>query len=216
MQFSPLAFNQFLGENGNIGQQYAWYQSAACPCVDPYSGQALPACPVCLGKGHIYPSQPVTGVAALAGQRAQKDWATFGQYEAGDLVLTIPEDTPIYTMGQWDRVTAMNTQQAFSNVLVSGSPLEKLWTSVIAVSGTFWLINDGTEVQPGGVPVVNADGTLSWPNGGQPPAGMQYTITGTKRLDYYCWGMYPTSRNFQQGLRLPRKVVLRDWDLYSR
>jgi hypothetical protein len=216
MPFSPLAFNQFLGQYGQIGQQYAWYQSAACPCCDPYSGSALPSCPLCLGKGKIYPATPVTGVAALAGQRAQKDWAQFGQYEMGDLVLTIPQNVPIYGMGQWDRVTALNTQQVFSLVLTSGSPLEKLFTSVIGIESTFWLIDDGTVVQQGGVPTLNPDGTLSWPNGGQPPEGTQYTITGTKMLDYYCWGMYPSNRNFQQGLQLPRKVILRDWDLFSR
>ncbi|MFX1716750.1 hypothetical protein [Paraburkholderia sp. A1RO-5L] len=216
MPFSVQAFNQFLGANGQIGQQYAWYQSSACPCCDPNSGAALPSCPLCLGRGKIYPAEPVDGVAAIAGQRAQKDWAQFGQYESGDVVVTIPSDSPVYAMGQWDRVTALNTQQVFSLVLESGSPVEKLYTSVLSVTLTFWLINGGTQIQQGGIPTVNPNGTLSWPNGGQPPAGTQYTITGTKMLDYYCWGMYPTNRNFQQGLALPRKVVLRDWDLFSR
>lgn len=215
MQFSVSAFNQFLGPDGNLGQQYAWYQSFACPCIDKYSGQANPACPLCLGKGRQY-SAPVTGVAALAGQRAQRDWAAFGAYESGDLVLTIPQAAAIYGMGQWDRVTALNTQQVFSLVLTRGDPLERLWTSVLSISRVFWLTPDGTAVVEGGLPVLNPDGTLTWGDVPTPAAGEQYTITGVKMLDYYCWGMFPTNRNFQQGLQLPRKVVLRDWDLFSR
>jgi len=216
MPFSVGAFNQFLGQSGQIGQAYAWYQSDACPCSDKYSGQALPDCPLCVGKGKIYPATPVDGVAALAGQSSQKAWMTSGQYETGDLVLTIPQDAPIYGMGQWDRVTALNTQQVFSLVLTAGSPLEKLWTSVIGLTKVFWRTPDGTAIVYGDLPAVNPDGTLTWGEGVSPEAGTQYTITGTKKLDYYCWGMYPTNRNFQQGLQLPRKVILRDWDLFSR
>lgn len=215
MPFSVGAFNQFLGPYGQIGQQYAWYQSDACPCKDPFSGAALPDCPACLGKGVIY-AAPVTGVAALAGQRAQKDWSQFGQYEAGDLVLTIPQAATIYGMGQWDRVTALNTQQVFSQVLVAGSPLERLWTSVLSLTKVFWLAADGKTIINGDLPTLNPDGTLTWGTGSTPEPGQQYTITGVKMLDYYCWGMYPTNRNFQQGLQLPRKVILRDWDLFSR
>ena len=216
MQFSPQAFNQFLGPNGNIGQQYAWYQSFACPCVDPHSGQSNPACPLCLGKGRQY-SAPVRGVAGIAGQRAQREWAQFGVYESGDLVITIPSASPVYAMGQFDRVTALNTQQVFSLVLTSGDTLlEMIRTVVQSITRVFWLTADGKAVVEGGIPVVNADGTLLWPNGGQPPEGVQYTITGVKLLDYYCFGMFPTNRNFQQGLALPRKVVLRDYDLFNR
>jgi hypothetical protein len=215
MQFSPQAFNNFLGPNGNIGQQYKWFSSTRCPCADPNSGAPNPACPLCFGKGRQY-AGGVDGVAGIAGQRAQRDWVAFGMYEQGDLVVTIPSNTPIYTMGQYDRVTALNTQQVFSQVLTSGDLLERIHTSVLTITNVYWLINDGTEVQQGGIPVVNEDGTLSWPNGGQPPAGVQYSITGTKMLDYYCWGMFPSNRNFQQGLALPRKVVLRDYDLFNR
>ncbi len=216
MQFSPQAFNQFLGPNGNIGQQYAWYQSTRCPCVDPNSGSANPGCPLCFGKGHQYAAEPITGVAGISGQRAQRDWVQFGVYEAGDLVVTIPSASPVYGMGQYDRVTALNTQQVFSQVLTSGDQLERIHTSVLAITKVYWLNSDGTAVVQGGIPVIGPGGTLSWPSGGQPPAGVQYSITGTKMLDYYCWGMFPSNRNFQQGLALPRKVILRDFDLFSR
>lgn len=216
MQFSPAAFNQFLGENGNIGQLYNWFQSYACPCVDPHSGQSKPSCPLCFGKGRQY-SAPVEGVAALAGQKVQREWAQSGVYEQGDIVVTIPEDTPVYDMGQFDRITALNATQAFSLILTSGDPdLERLFTPVEVVTRVFWLNPAGTAVVEGTIPDVAADGTLTWPDGDEPPAGVQYTISGRKFLDYYCFGMFPTNRNMQQGLRLPRKVILRDYDLFNR
>lgn len=216
MQFSPDAFNRFLGPNGNIGQEYAWFQSFACPCVDPHSGAGKQNCPLCFGKGRQY-SKPINGVAGIAGQRAQREWAQFGVYESGDLVVTIPSASPVYGMGAFDRVTALNATEVFSLVLISGeASLEKIYTPVQSISRVFWLTTDGTAVVEGGIPAVNVDGTLSWPNGGQPPEGAQYTVTGVKLLDYYCWGMFPSNRNFQQGLQLPRKVVLRNYDLFSR
>lgn len=213
MQFSPTAFNQFLA---GIGQAYNWYQSFACPCINPHSGAAKPGCPLCFGKGRQF-SAPVEGVAGISGARTQREWAQFGVYERGDIVVTIPENTALYQIGQFDRVTALNANNPFSLVLTSGSVgTERLNFSVQAITRVFWLTPDGSAVVEGGTPTVNADGTLSWPNGGQPPAGIQYTITGTKLLDYFCFGDFPSNRAHNGGLRLPRKVILRDFDLFNR
>ena len=215
MQFNPEAFNRLLGASGHIGQQYAWFRSDACPCVDRRSGHAKPSCPVCGGRGRQY-AAPVVGVAGIAGMSVQREWAQWGTHEQGDVVVTIPENTPMYDIGQYDRVTALDATIRFSLLLVSGGSTERLFSAVQAISRVFWLTPDGSSVIEGGIPVVAADGTLTWPNGGQPPAGTTYTITGTKFLDYFCFGGFPASRNMQQGLRLPRKVVLRDFDLFSR
>ncbi|MGF6641763.1 hypothetical protein [Paraburkholderia sp. MM6662-R1] len=215
MQFNPDAFNRFLGGSGNIGQQYQWYSSDACPCADRHSGMGKPGCPLCFGRGRQF-AAPVTGVAALSGQSSQREWAQFGVYEQGDVVMTIPENTPIYEIGQYDRMTALNATNHFSQVLVSGSGAERLYFATQAITRVFWLTLDGTAVVEGGIPVVAADGSLSWPAGGQPPPGAQYTISGTKFMDYFCFGNFPSNRNMQQGLRLPRKVVLRDFDLFNR
>lgn len=213
MQFSPQAFNSFLG---SIGQQYRWYRADACPCITKTSGAANPACPLCFGKGRQY-AAGVEGVAGMAGAKTQREWAQFGVYEQGDVVVTIPENSPIYDLGQYDRVTALNATVRFSEVLRRGSGLkERLIFSTLALTRCFWLTPDGTATVEGTVPVVAADGSLSWPDGGAPPSGAAYTLTGTKLLDYFCYGDFPSNRNMAQGLRLPRKVILRDFDLFNR
>jgi hypothetical protein len=216
MQLSPQAFNNFLGSSGVIGQQYSWFASNACPCVNAHSGAAKPSCPLCFGKGRQF-GPGVPGVAGMSGSKTQREWAQYGTYETGDIVMTIPENTPLYEMGQYDRVTALNATNHFSLVLTSGDVgKERLFFATQAVTLVFWLTPDGTAVVNGGIPVVGADGRFTWPNGGQPPAGVSYTISGTKFLDYFCFGNFPSNRNMNQGSRLPRKVVLRDFDLFNR
>jgi hypothetical protein len=215
MQFSPDAFNRLLGASGVIGQQYMWYRADACPCVDRHSGAANPACPLCFGKGRQY-AAGVQGVAAMAGAKTQREWAQFGIYEQGDVVVTIPEESAIYDIGQYDRVSALNSTLRFSEVLRRGSPKERLLFSPETVTRLFWLSSDGTAVVEGTVPTVGADGVPVWAADGAPPTGTAYTITGTKLIEYMCFGNFPSNRNMNQGARLPRKVVLRDSDLFQR
>jgi hypothetical protein len=217
MQFSPQAFNNFLGSNGSIGQNYRWFKSDACPCISKASGASNPACPLCHGKGRQY-SAGVDGVAGMSGAKTQREWAQFGVWERGDIVVTIPENSPLYDLGQYDRVTALNSTLRFSEVLRRGSGMkERLTFAVEAITRVFWLTPDGAGVVEGAVPTVAADGSLSWPDGATlPPSGAAYTVTGTKYLDYFCFGDFPSNRNMNQGSRLPRKVILRDFDLFSR
>ncbi|WP_175787423.1 hypothetical protein [Burkholderia anthina] len=213
MRFSVDAFNTFLG---GIGQAYNWYQATRCPCIDPHSGAAKPNCQLCFGKGYQFASA-VPGVAGLSGQKTQRAWEQSGNYERGDIVVTIPSDTPLYAIGQFDRITALSATNPFSLVLTSGmAAKERLIFAVQSITGVSWINAAGTGMVQGGIPTVNANGTLSWPNGGQPPAGVQYTIKGTKFLDYFCFGEYAQNRAHNGGLTLPRRVVLRDFDLFNR
>lgn len=152
----------------------------------------------------------------MAGAKTQREWAQFGVYESGDVVVTIGSDQPMYTMGQFDRVTALNATNQFSVVLTHGAPVERLLMTVNAIDRVFWLTTDGTAVVEGGIPVVAPNGTLTWPNGGAPPAGAKYTISGAKTLEYFCYGNFPSNRNEQSGSPLPKRVVLRDFDLFNR
>jgi len=212
MLLSSAAFNTFLG---TIGQQYSWRKSYACPCIDPHSGAAKPSCVLCLGKGRQW-MEPVSGVAGMSGAKTQREWAQFGVYENGDVVVTIGSDSPMYVIGQFDRVTAQNATNQFSVVLTHGAPVERLLMTVMAIDRVFWLTEDGTATIEGGIPIVAANGTLSWPEGDAPPVGIKYTISGVKFLDYFCYGDFPSNRNAQSGAALPKRVVLRDVDLFNR
>lgn len=121
----------------------------------------------------------------------------------------------MYEMGEFDRVTMLNSTDYFSLILTRGDPQEKIHEPVEKVTRVFWLAGS-TLVEGSAFPTVNADGSLTWPSSGAPPAGTPYTITGTRFSDYFCWGPFPSDRNEHSGARLPKRVVLRRFDLFGR
>lgn len=210
MRLNPAAFNAHLN---NIGQLCAWRKAFHCPCVNPHSGAAKPTCPQCGGKGRLW-DQAKNGIAGIAGQKVQQAWAQFGMWQDGDAVVSIPESSPLYEMGQFDRVTMLNATEEFSLVLTRGGPVEKLFFPVLSIIRVFWL-DANSNVVTGGIPAVAADGSLSW-SSAAPPAGAQYSISGKRYSEYFCWGQFPNVRGEHQGARLPKRVVLRSFDLYGR
>lgn len=209
MKLSPAAFNQFLA---HIGQRFLWRRAYDCPCINPHSGAARHDCPHCAGKGQVW-DEPIEGVAGAAGYRVQREWAQFGVWESGDLVVTIPSNSPLYAMGQFDRVTMLNGTEPFSLTFTRGHN-DVLQFPVERIDRVFWYDDDDSLVD-GGIPTVAADGTLHW-DSDEPPAGKRYSISGTKRTEFYCWGEFPSNRNMHSGEPLPRRVVLRRFDLFSR
>lgn len=210
MRLNPVAFNRHLA---HMGQDVNWRKSFACPCKNQHSGAADPKCPNCSGKGQLW--DPATdGVVGITGSKVQKEWAQFGNYESGDSVVSIPENSPLYEMGQFDRVTMLNATEQFSLTLVRGAATERLIGKIEAIGRVFWL-DDDKEIVRGGIPTVASNGTLTWA-ADAPPAGKLYTIAGTRFLEFYCFGDFPSNRNEHQGARLPKRVVLRKFDLWGR
>lgn len=209
MRLNPTRFNAFLN---NLGQHVTWQQAFACPCTNPYSGAAQASCPVCNGQGRAW-NAPVAALVALAGQKVQRAWAQFGVYESGDVVVTIPSDSPVYAIGAFDRVIFQDSSTPFSLVLKRGEQ-DVLKFPVVSISRVFWLDAAGA-VMDGGIPSVNADGSLTW-SAGEPPAGQQYSISGRKRPEYYAFNDFPQDRQHHQGEDLPRRLVLRRFDLFGR
>ena len=211
MQLNPGRFNDWLA---NIGQKITWRQAYTCPCVSTNSGAAKVNCPVCLGK-RVFWGDPVAGVVGIAGQNIQRKWAQSGRWEDGDAVVTIPENTPVYDAGQFDRVLMLNSTDRFSLVFVRGSPSERLFLNVEAFTRVFWLTAGALPVVDGKFPTVAADGTLSWASGG-PPMGTSYSIEGTRFSEYFVYSALTSDRGEHQGARLPKRVVLRAFDLFAR
>lgn len=210
MRFNPGAFNSFLS---GIGQQVKWRRSYACPCITKNSGAAKPNCPLCSGKGRIWDTA-VDAVIGIAGQKTQLQWAQFGMWENGDAVLTVPENSPAYNAGQFDRILMLNSTDPFSLSLTRGQN-DKLRMAVEAVNRVFWLNTAGTAIVEGGIPSVADDGTLTWASG-EPPPGVTYSINGTRFSEYFIWGPYLSDRNEHSGMRLPKRVVARSFDLFGR
>ena len=212
MQFNPAAFDTFLT---GMGQDVLWRRSYACACVNPSSGQPDPKHALCAGKGRLW-DEPVATVTGVAGQKVQIQWAQMGMWEAGDLVLSIPQVSPLWEAGAFDRVTALNATDVFSQPLVRGAPAERLQFQPASVTRCFWLNPTTRQVVEGGLPVIAADGRPAWPNGGEPPPGATYSLTGTKFGEYFIFGELPSDRNQHRGMRLPRRVVARKFDLFGR
>lgn len=213
MRFNPGAFDRFLT---GIGQQVEWRRSYACACVIPTSGAPDPKHALCSGKGRLW-DPPVPTVTGVASQSVTAEWMQSGQYETGDMVLSIPQVSPLWNAGQFDRVLMLNSTDVFSMPLTRGAPNERLLLKVQSIDRCFWLHPTTRLVVEGGIPVVDADGNLSWPGGvGEPPPGMLYSLTGQKFDEYFIFGQYPSDRNQHSGMRLPRKLVARKWDLFGR
>lgn len=210
MQLSPAAFNRHLE---HMGQKVTWRKAFACPCKNPNSDAADPRCPHCSGKGYMW-DPAKDSVVGVASSKVQREWAQFGLYQSGDSVVSIPENSPLYDMGQNDRVAMLNATEQFSLTLVRAAPTERLIGKIEVITRVFWL-NAQKEIVLGDIPTVAETGRLTWASGA-PPAGTQYTISGSKFSEFYCWGPYPSNRNEHQGARLPKRVVLRKFDLWGR
>lgn len=213
MRFNAAAFDAFLGDGG-IGQDVEWRRSYACPCVSPTTGQPDPKHQLCAGKGRLWDA-PLSTVAGVASQKVLAQWMQMGQWESGDMVMSVPQNSPMWSAGQYDRMTMVNTSETFSLPLTRGAPSERLQFTPVSIERSFWLHPVTRNVVEGGVPTISDAGALVW-GSGEPPPGTVYSLTGTRRNEFYIFGAFPDNRNQHQGMRLPKRLVARKWDLFGR
>ena len=209
MQLSPSAFNDFLN---CVGQHFDWRSAYACPCINPHSGSPDQSCPHCLGKGRFW-SEPVLGTAGIVGQSQLKKFSQLGVWEDGDTMLSIPSDSPLYDIAQYDRVIAINRSEPFSINLISGIN-DSLRFSVLSLDRVFWIDADKNLIE-NDIPVVGPGGTLIW-GAEHPPSQVTFSLTGRRVPEYFVYMDIPFDRPFFHGVKLPRRVVLRRFDLYGR
>ena len=210
MRLSPAKFNRHLD---HMGQEFGWRRGYACPCINPASGQPKHNCPSCDGKGRVWPDDYVQGKAGVVSQSRLRNYAQFGPWDSDDILLSIQSNSPLYKMGQFDRVLAGNRSEPFSIALVRGLN-ERISFPVLSVDRVFYLDADNRAVDTS-IPTVLDDGTLEW-NGQKPPGRVSYSITGRRRPEYYCYLALPTDRPMHSGQPLPRRVILRRFDLFER
>lgn len=201
-------FNSLLN---HVGQDFTWRRAYACPCINPRSGAAKPSCPHCDGKGRLWDA-PVAGKAGIVGRDQLRKFADFGLWDQGDIMLSIPSNSPLYAMGQFDRIAALNRSEPFSANLIRGLN-DTLRFPVLSVDRAFWL--DGEHIRDVALPVVNEDGSLTWADGA-PPAGVTFSLTGRRTPEYFVYQELPTDRPLHFGEPLPRRVALRRFDLFGR
>lgn len=209
----PGRFNRLLTPAGGLGQTVEWRKAYTCPCRDPHSGSPRQGCGSCGGRGWIW-AEAVGAWTGLAGQKIQREWMQSGEAESGDQILTIPSDSPLWAAGEKDRIVMADSSEPFSLPLVRGSPTDRLRFPVVTVDRVFWLDADDATVE-GVIPDVGPDGVMTWSDGG-PPAGQQYSITGRKRPEFQVLKDMPQDRSHAGGMALPRKVIVRRFDLAGR
>lgn len=210
MAFSPALFNRHLRQ---IGQDIKWRQAFACPCVNPASGAAKPGCPLCRGKSWQWAAE-VDCRVGLQMVNNKKGFAAFGQWEPGDALLTIGSDQACYAASHMDRFRALNSTSTFSVNLTRGDS-DIVRGTIQSISRVFWTTADGNAIVDGGIPVVNADGTFTWPDNDGPADGKVYSITGVRYDEFFAYMQIPSNRPMSAGAALPKKLPVRKLDLFS-
>ncbi|MBI1207446.1 MAG: hypothetical protein GC191_09195 [Azospirillum sp.] len=211
MKLSPSAFSALLGE---MGQDVLWRRANICPCRDEYSGAATQGCAVCDARG-VFWDAAVEAWTGLAGAKSVREWSHFGMWESGDVVFTIPGDSPLYAAAEFDRVVMINSSEAFSVPLVRGVSGERLSFPVLRVDSAIW-IADGAIVN-GDLPAIAGDGSVDWSGVAlAPDVGTQYSLSGRRHTEYFIFKDLVQDRAHFHGLALPRKVVARRFDLFGR
>lgn len=229
-------FNRLLTAAGGVGQRFIWLRASLCPCRNLQSGQALPSCPICGGKGVTWGEAQVAW-AGMAGMKSVREWAAFGMWESGDVVLSIPSNSPFYSGGEFDRVIMLDSTEPFDTIFVRGS--ERQTYPVVSID-TVWWIDPTTKTRVNGpIPPVAPDGLFFWApslgtensvmlaleQGGfligdyipsTPVLGTQYSMRGRKRPEYFIYRDFPVDRAHYGGQPLPRRVVMRRFDLFGR
>ncbi|MFD3263208.1 hypothetical protein [Phenylobacterium ferrooxidans] len=209
MRFSPTNLNAHIV---NMGQDLGWRRASACPCFSPASGNARFDCLLCGGRGHTWAAEVVVR-AGLSSQTSKKALAQFGVYEIGDALLTIGSDSPLYDMGQYDRVRGLTSTNRFSTMMTRGQG-DTLLGTIKSVDRVFWLNEAANATVEGGIPTVSDAGVLTWATG-EPPAGTQYVVNGVRFDEFFAFLDLPSDRNIG-GANLPRKVPVRKFDLLGR
>ncbi|WP_293371600.1 hypothetical protein, partial [Nevskia sp.] len=197
MRLSPGKFNRFIKK---IGQSVVWRKSDACPCRDPDSGAARYDCAICQ-NGRLW-RPGVASIVGLTGEKVLQRWAQYGQWQAGDVVLTLPSDQPVYAMAEYDRVVFCDSSVPFSIVRTMTGP-QVLDLNVKSIDRVFSVDQQSGLQVLHRIPHVSPTGVLTWMSN-PPPADTQYTISGRKAPEYFCFADYPQDRAHHGGAKLPR------------
>ncbi|CAH2606332.1 conserved protein of unknown function (plasmid) [Rhodovastum atsumiense] len=214
MRLSPARFDRMLRD---LGQRVSWRRAAPCPCRDPNTGQGRYGCLRCRGLGTIW-GDPIPAWTGLSGMKLAREYAAFGRWESGDVVLTIPGASPLFAAGEHDRILMMDSSEPFQLVLThdgTDAPACVRDGLVVQIDRCFWL-GAGDAIVEGDAPVAAPDGTLSWAAGANAPEpGQQFSIVGRRRPEYFLLIELPQDRAHHGGLPLPRRVAARRFQLFG-
>lgn len=211
MSFSEAWFNNFLDQ---IGATVTWRKASECPCRNTRTGGSDVDCPVCEGLRYLW-DPGVTTTIGVQGIKADRKFAGFAEWEKGDMLATIPSDSPAYAVGEYDRFAIDQAEFRFSTILTKGTK-DRLKYSTIHTIDRLWAI-------VGGVAVDYVEGThfdlegnlIVWGAGAGPADGTQYSVRYFAVPEYFVYLAMPQDR-IQGNLNLPKRVPLRLYELFHQ
>ena len=206
---NQFEFNALLFE---VAQEFWWRKATQCPCIDEYSGQPEPDCKYCSGKGYIW-GDPMCAHAGVISQAQARKITPIGLMEVGDIMVSIPSDSAMYEIGSYDRAQMRNRTEPFTMTVIAGAN-DVLRFTPTRIDSVHWIDAASKEFKTGTIPEING-GRLVW-SGTVPPTGQRYTLTGRRYPEYYCYQEQPLDRPHQFGEPLPRRVVLKRFDVLGR
>jgi hypothetical protein len=205
-RFTVGKFEDMIARRGKL---LLWERARMCPCWNMASRSAQEGCLLCSGFGQVYSTQGhFTGT--VLGMASSKQYAKFGEWLAGDCVLTYPA---AYLLGDRDRITVTTDVYRETDVLQRGTrdslPEPNLLSILECQDQTGRFYTQGDDFDLAGKQIV-------WrPNRG--PANLvTYSVLYTARPAYVVYLQLPQHRALSGGREMPRKVALRRWLDFTR
>ena len=150
-----------------------------------------------------------------------KQFAQFGEWDKGDMIATIPARDvhgallDVYQIGEFDRMTLADSVVRRSFLGVRGERDRFPERTIRAVTDAFGLqggvqvpLEDGIDFRVTGNTVEWLSDTLA--------AGDGYSLRYVVSPEYFVWTTLEQPRAHDLGKALPKKVVLRLFDLFGR
>ena len=197
----------------NLGQMAHWQQAQLCPCRSATSGGPNVKDPVCAGTGYLW-SNPISCKIALEGMNTGREFAMTTGWEKGDIMATLPSNSPAYQAGEYDRLTLIQSSIRINHLLTRGGNDYLRYRSPIDIVEVFAIVGGQKRVLTPNVDFSLIGHAISW-NTNVIPVGTQYSILYTAHPEYFVFKELVMDRP-HGGRALPRKVHLRLMELFGR
>jgi hypothetical protein len=150
-----------------------------------------------------------------------QQFAQFGEWEQGDMIATVPARDvcgtvqEIYGIGDMDRVTLLDSVIRRNFVGTRGQQDVLLGRVVRIVMDAFYLDSGSPVPLAEGIDFRVTGNVVEWLRG-TTPDGTAYSLRYIACPECFVWKTLEQPRAHDLGLALPKKVILRSFDLFGR
>ena len=157
----------------------------------------------------------------VSGVTFTKQFAQFGEWDRRDMIATVPARDAsgalleIYGIGDFDRVTLVDSVVRQSFVGQRGQADTVPERTIRAVTDAFGLHNGAKVPLEDGTDFRVTGNTVEWLSSAL-AVGEGYTLRYVASPEYFVWTSIEQPRAHDLGKALPKRVVLRSFDLFGR